>query len=350
MRTPIHAGVAAFLVFAIAALPISAAKKSAAPKPADFRKLQIAVNGLLEWKVGLPGNASGTLTLFETADKALAAELGFIEGYSTQKVSAEIAKNLDSNLSPEELTSIKSKLDGIKIKMPAYHVESLGTDETSDRKTFEFAKALGVETIVTAADPAGFAAIDKLANEFNINVAVAGHSDPKSLMTALEPHSSHLGVDADLALWMQQGSKPVDALSMVGRRLFVVELSDQSAVGKKGHPVVLGTGAGDIRGFLLAMSRVRRPDSLVSPSHCGDCSRALVGFKPVFLAIGRDATSPEALSQTVVAFEKAVQPAMGDFVGESSRAIAITSPDLVPTEGRQKIEAALPREAFAKPK
>src|SRR5205085_9162940 len=48
--------------------------------------------------------------------------------------------------------------------------------------------------------------------------------------------------------------------------------------------------------------------------------------------------------------EKALQPVAGDRVNQMSRAAAIRGPERLTPEERQKIEAALPRQATVKPK
>ena len=117
--------------------------------------------------------------------------LAYIEGFSTQKVSADIPKNLDYHLSPYEVETVKGRLGALKLKVAAYHVDALGPDE-SGRKAFEFAKSLGVETIIANPERASLPAIDKLANEFGINVAVNA-ADPKGLMDAIGSASNRIG-------------------------------------------------------------------------------------------------------------------------------------------------------------
>ena len=56
--------------------------------------------------------------------------------------------------------------------MAAYDAHAVPADAAGRRKLFEFAKALGVETIVASPDAAALPELDKLANEFGVNVAV----------------------------------------------------------------------------------------------------------------------------------------------------------------------------------
>ena len=146
--------------------------QSISTRPADSHSITGAAAGLMGWRVGLPANAFGQMTFSEAAAKVDAAGIGFIEGSSGQKVSSEIAKNLDYNLSAEETAAVRRRLAELRLRMAAYDAGAVPADTAGRRKLFEFAKALGVETIVTAQDAAALPELDKLANEFGVNVAV----------------------------------------------------------------------------------------------------------------------------------------------------------------------------------
>ena len=105
------------------------------------------------WKVGVPSSAFQGLTLSEAAIRTDDLELGYVEGSNTQWASPEIRKNLDYNLTPAELTVVKNRLSKFHVQMLAYHVETLGPDDATRWKVFEFAKAMGVEMIVSQRCP-----------------------------------------------------------------------------------------------------------------------------------------------------------------------------------------------------
>src|SRR5438046_3351161 len=153
---------------------------------------------ILGWRVGIPSTVFPRLTFAEAVVKAGSLGLAYIEGFNTQKVSPEIAKNLDYSLSADELTGVKNKLRSVTLRMPAYHIDSIPADESSRRKLFTFAKSLGVETILSTPDSAVLADLDTLANEFGINVAIEIRNDPKSLLSALDGRSKRIGVSVDL--------------------------------------------------------------------------------------------------------------------------------------------------------
>jgi hypothetical protein len=129
--------------------------------------------------------------LSEAAVRIDKVSLGYVEGSNTQWVSPEIRKNLDYNLTPTELTASVTGWGNSASKMVAYHVDGLGS---GDQKVFEFAKSLGVEMIIAAPDPASLPGIDKLANDFGMNVAIENlgrketpaYWNPKSVLAALK--------------------------------------------------------------------------------------------------------------------------------------------------------------------
>src|ERR1700722_15585850 len=132
--------------------------------------------GINTWNAAASLPGFGQVTLFDALDQQEALYVRNVEGASTQKVSAEIPKNLDYNLTADEVTAVKKKLAALGVRLVAYDVPTLGPGESETRRLFEFAKSLNVLTIVSDPAPDALPAIDKLANEFNINVAIANLS------------------------------------------------------------------------------------------------------------------------------------------------------------------------------
>jgi len=295
---------------ALAQVPASApAPGSASVRLEDWGRIATAASRILEWKVAVPASAFRGLTFSEAAGKADALGVAFIEGFSTQDLSPEIPKKLDYHLAPGEVKAVQDRLRALNLGMPVYVTATIGPDEKSSRQLFEFAKALNVETIVSDPAPESLAAIDKLANEFGVSVALHNGS-PKSLLSAVEGRSKRIGVCADIGNWVRDGTNPLDGLALVKDRLIAVELN-----GTEGVP-----------GFLRAIYRM--------------------GLKPLPITVDSSAGLARALED----FENALRPIMVERVAEIARTAAIRGPDKLTPEERQAIEAALPRQAPAKPK
>ena len=283
------------------------------------------------WRVAIPATAITPLTLSDALAKADILGVTSVEASSTQIVSPEIPKKLDYRLQIGERNAVTYRLRELNQQILAYRVDDIGADEATRRKVFELAKALNVPTIIVGADARSLADLDKLAEEFSINVAVESRTDPKATLSALEGRSTRMGVAADLDGWMQAGIKPSDGLALVKDKLLIVSVADRSALGAAGREVTLGTGAAGLGDVFLAAYRA--------------------GLKPLSLTV-RSAGATEAdMLKNLNAFERVMWPAMAERVRAmlASPAGTIRGPDRLTPEMRQQIDAATPRRAIVKP-
>src|SRR5262249_10565012 len=196
------------------------------------------------------------------------------------KVSYEVPKLLTPNLQPGELRAIVYRLREMNQQMRVYRADTIPTDGAAQRRLFEFAKALNVETVEGNPGSASLADLDNLATEIGVNLAITS-KDPKAAMASLNGRSNRLGVSADTGVWMQENIKPVDGLAIVKDRLMVVNVRDRNAPGPKGHDVVMGAGAGDLGQFFLAAFRagIKPLTIVIEASNEAELMKSLDGFE-----------------------------------------------------------------------
>jgi type 1 glutamine amidotransferase len=256
---------------------------------------------LMAWRTGPGVAAFPRVTFVEAVQKADGLGLTAIEGSNKQQVSPEIHKTLEYNLSAAEIESVKAALKTAAVQLRGYRVDGL----TADRRVFDFAKALGCDLILGNPAKDSLGDIDKLATESGVKVALT-ISDPKAAMTAVAGRGKLIGIAADIGAW----SKPLEALAVVKDRLMAVDLRDRSA---------------SLTPFFNEMNHL--------------------GLRPLFLTLeGAD------MAAVTDNFEKGVQPALGAFVDAASKDIPIRSGDTLPDDVKAKIDAAIPRTAYVKPK
>ena len=201
---------------------------SASVRPPAWRQLRTAVGSLLGWQVGVPLASFRQETFFDAAGKAEALGVAVFEGDSAQKVSAQIPKNLDYRLAPGEMDAVRDRMAPLNVRMPVYFTPAISEDGQIARKTFEFAKSLGVETLAVERMPASLPAIEKLADEFAVNVALSGNA--KTCVDALQGRGRRLGAYADLGKWVQEGVEPLDGIALLDDRVMALKLSDRMRV------------------------------------------------------------------------------------------------------------------------
>ena len=92
--------------------------------------------------------------------------------------------------------------------------------------------------------------------------------------------------------------------------------------------------------LLLDLSRQQPPERPEWPNKCGDCATSRPSTRALFFTIDPGAGEN---------YDRAVRVAQGYRVNAISRMMPITTTDGIPADERQKIDAAVPRQALAKP-
>ncbi len=217
----------------------------------------------LGWHVGCQAYTFNHYTFYEAIDKVKALGLHYIEAYPGQTLSKEHGDvKFDHNMPPALYPEVLARLKAADVKLMNYGVVGLSADEAEDRKVFEFAKKMGIETIVSEPPQEVFSLLDKLTEEYKINVALHNHPapsrywDPKVTLAALEGHSKRIGSCADTGHWLRSGVWPVEALKLLEGRIISFHVKDLGEFGnKEAHDVPWGTGLLDLRGVLTEMQR-----------------------------------------------------------------------------------------------
>jgi sugar phosphate isomerase/epimerase len=216
-----------------------------------------------DWKLGMQAYSFNRFTFFEAVDKTKALGLGYIEAYPGQKLSKEKPDvRTDHNMSSEHKKEMLQKLRVSGVKLMNYGVVSLPNDETECRKVFNFARDMGIETIVSEPPEEAFGLIEKLCDEYEINVAIHNHPkpshywNPDTVLKVCKGRSKRIGACADTGHWMRSGINPVEALKKLRGRIISLHVKDLNEFGNRSaHDVVWGTGAGDFREVLIELDR-----------------------------------------------------------------------------------------------
>ena len=202
----------------------------------------------LGWKLALQSwTTHGSVV--ESIDYARLVGLHFIDIYPGQ----ELAKGSDRKWGPEMTADeIKQMLDAAKaadVKIIDTGVIGISSREPGARKLFDWAKSLGITTIVSEPEPAALPMIDRLAGQYQINVAIHDHPKPSRYWDpeytfGLIKDLKNVGFCADVGHWQRSGLEPVDVLRKYGQKVFSLHFKDLvKGDGPNGYVDVLwGTG------------------------------------------------------------------------------------------------------------
>ncbi len=249
-----------FIAAAACCVPGSAARADETP---TLTPEGAPVAESIGWRVGCQAYTFNRFTFFEAIDKTAALGLQYIEAYPGQKLSADhpdvvFSHDMPSNLFP----AVLERLDAAGVKLRLYGVVQLTADEAATRKIFDFAKAMGIETITAEPSPDSFDLLDTLTEEYAINVAIHNHPQPShywspdAVLEAIEGHSKRIGACADTGHWIRSGIAPVEALKKLEGRVISLHVKDLGVFGvREAHDIPWGTGVGNIRGVLDELRR-----------------------------------------------------------------------------------------------
>ncbi len=215
------------------------------------------------WRLGTAAWSFNRFTLLEAIDKTASLQLRYIEAFEGQRVAPEVDAKLDVSLPDPLLRRIHERLQASGLVLTSIYIHELPADPAACRRAFEFARRLGVETIISEPKPEALDLVEALSVEFGINVALHNHPEgssrywhPREVLKAIEGRSLRLGACADVGHWQRSGIDLVEGVRLLGPRLMALHVKDLHVAGRDGHDVPWGTGQGKIEALLREVRRL----------------------------------------------------------------------------------------------
>jgi sugar phosphate isomerase/epimerase len=141
-------------------------------------------------------------------------------------------------------------------------VVTMTADPANIRHAFEYARDLGVPTMVCLPDPSSFATLDAMVKEFDIKLAIHNHGpeaphfkSPLEVWKAVQDHDERIGLCVDVGHTARAGVEPVDAIHTCAARVYDIHMKDITRRDAMDGSVEIEIGRGvlDIRGILQAL-------------------------------------------------------------------------------------------------
>ena len=190
----------------------------------------------------------------------------------------DIPKNFDQNLSDDELLQVRMKMESAGIRMPVYYAQTIPTDEAACRKLFGFGNKMGIETFICEPKAEQLDLLDKLANEYAINIGLHNHGPdisphlwkPEMVLALCEGRSKRIGAAPDLGYWLRHGIDPIGAVRILKDRILTVQMHDLNEPGPDGHDVPWGSGTGKAREFFEELHRHKIRPTMIGIEYSRD--------------------------------------------------------------------------------
>ncbi len=136
--------------------------------------------------------------------------------------------------------------------------------ESEIRTAFEFARDIGVPTIVCAPNHDALPLLNKLVKEFDVRLAIHNHGpedtffpSPYDVMRAVEKLDQRIGLCIDVGHTARAGVDPAESIIKCRERLYDVHMKDISAMGNKNTPIEGGRGILDLKSILAALLEIK---------------------------------------------------------------------------------------------
>ncbi len=209
----------------------------------------------LGWRLGCQAYSFNRFTFFEAVDKTASLGLKWIEAYPGQRIGGGVPGAMGVGMSPDARKTVLKKLSDSGVRWVNFGVGGF------DRRHFEFAKDLGVETLVAEPGENDFDKIEKLCEEFGVNLAIHNHPkpshywNPDTVRKVCEGRSRRIGACADTGHWARSGLVPLDCIKKLEGRIVSFHFKDLNKMGPGAHDVPWGSGVCDVKAMLAEIHR-----------------------------------------------------------------------------------------------
>jgi sugar phosphate isomerase/epimerase len=212
--------------------------------------------GKLGWRLGCQAWCFNKFTFYEAIDKTASLGLHYIEAFPSQKLSSKKPNvKMGPGMLADDRKETQKRLEDSGVK-----VVSIGVGPY-DKSMFDFAKEMGIENIVSEPKFGDFDKIDKLCEEYDINLAIHDHPkpspywNPDTVLKHVQGHSKRIGACCDTGHWMRSGVNVLEALKKLEGRIIEFHFKDLNVDGMAGHDVPWGTGKGDPKAWMVEVKR-----------------------------------------------------------------------------------------------
>lgn len=195
------------------------------------------------FKLGLQSYSLNKLSLDDALAKTKSLGIKWWEGFP-----GHVPMTDDSGKIADYLKAFQAN----GVKMISYGVVDFSTDEADARRKFQFAKAMGIETLTAAPTPESLPLLDKLTVEYGVNIGIHNHGpddkrwgDWQTILSSVRDFNPRVGACDDTGHYLMADKNPITAAVQFGPRLHSIHLKTVGvgSNGKKDFVPIGTTGA-----------------------------------------------------------------------------------------------------------
>ncbi len=215
------------------------------------------------WKLAVQAWSFNRFTFAETLEYCNELGLKYIEMFPGQEIGDGIEGKTHFSMSTETREAVKALLAKHDVELINYGVVNCDT-EKEWKKLFEFADAMGIQTINTEPEFDDLLLVDGLAKQYKVNVALHNHANPtrywkpETVLKSIEGKSKYMGGGCDNGHWMRSGIQPSYGYNLLQGNIKTLHFKDMNAFDDlDAHTVPFGTGEHDIKKSLVLLKQLK---------------------------------------------------------------------------------------------
>ncbi|MBE3123739.1 MAG: sugar phosphate isomerase/epimerase [Planctomycetes bacterium] len=142
----------------------------------------------------------------------------------------------------------------------------LANKEDAIRAAFDYCRDAGMPTMVCSPDPAALDAVESLAKEYDIRIAIHNHGpgdkrypSPLDVLKMVKDRDPRMGICMDVGHAVRLGEEPVAVIRQCGARLLDFHMKDVTNASAKGACTVAGKGIIQLDAVLKALVDMKFP-------------------------------------------------------------------------------------------
>ncbi|HEU4387211.1 MAG TPA: sugar phosphate isomerase/epimerase [Blastocatellia bacterium] len=161
---------------------------------------------------------------------------------------------------------------------------TMENNEANVRQAFEYARDVGLPTIVCSPHPDSMPILDRMVKQFDIRLAIHNHGpedkrfpSPYDVWKAIQPYDARIGLCIDVGHTARAKVDPAEAIVKCRARLYDMHVKDIAGTDPKAETIEGGRGVLDLKGILNAALRIKY-QHLVSFEYEKDADDPLPGL------------------------------------------------------------------------
>lgn len=258
--------------------------------------------GREDWKIGVQCWTFNNKTLMETADYCCDNGVFALEIYPGQRIGGDLSGTTTHNMSAEDAKTLKAALEKRGVSLLSYGVVRAGSEEEW-RSVFEFAKRMGIKTVITEPNKGQMAMLDKLTDEYGVKIGIHNHGSPTpdEVDALLKGCSDRLGIAPDNGHWSRRGIDNLTSLKRFEGRTHSIHFKD---INDKKQDVPYGEGMTPVAEILAYLDKSDYKGPVIIEYESGNQEEDVakcIRYLKAFIAAGK-APSAEEVAQSPEVF------------------------------------------------